>query len=55
VAAALAAARAALSPEMFAQRWAEGEALSLEQATDPALSALADLTVAEAVDPALTG
>jgi predicted ATPase/class 3 adenylate cyclase len=49
---ALAAARAALNPEMFAQAWEEGQALSLEQATDLALAALADLADAEVVDPA---
>jgi tetratricopeptide (TPR) repeat protein len=51
-AAALAAARAALPPNAFRQAWAEGEALSLEQATDLALAALAELTSAGAVDPA---
>jgi hypothetical protein len=49
--AARAATRAALGEAPFAQAWAEGEALSLEQATDLALAALADLAVAEAVDP----
>ncbi|MHB8575590.1 MAG: hypothetical protein ACYDCQ_09690 [Dehalococcoidia bacterium] len=38
--AALAATRAALSPEAFAQAWAAGQALSLEQATALALAAL---------------
>jgi hypothetical protein len=41
-----------LSEPAFALAWAEGEALSLEQATDLALAALAVLDVVEAVDPA---
>jgi predicted ATPase len=48
----LGATRPALAEPAFAQAWAEGEMLSLEQATDLALAALADLTVSEAVDPA---
>jgi predicted ATPase/class 3 adenylate cyclase len=47
-----AAARAELGEAAFAQAWAEGEALSLEQATDLALAALADLTVPAEGDPA---
>jgi hypothetical protein len=37
---ALAATRAALSPEAFAQAWAEGQALSLNEAVALALAAL---------------
>jgi hypothetical protein len=47
----VAAARDALTVA-FATTWAAGETLSLEQATDLALVALADLTVPEEVDPA---
>jgi tetratricopeptide (TPR) repeat protein len=46
------ATRAALGEAAFVQAWAEGEALSLEQATDLALAALADLTVPDEVNPA---
>jgi hypothetical protein len=45
------ATQATLSSESFAHAWAEGEALSLEQATDLALAVLAELTSADAVDP----
>jgi hypothetical protein len=46
------ATRAAFSPGAFAQAWAAGQGLSLEQAADLALAALADLADAEAVDAA---
>jgi DNA-binding NarL/FixJ family response regulator len=44
----VAEARAALGEEAFAQAWAAGEGLSLEQATDLALAAL---TLIEAIAP----
>jgi hypothetical protein len=46
------ATRAAVRGEAFAQAWAEGLALSLEQATDLALTALADLTAGDVGDAA---
>jgi hypothetical protein len=46
------AAGAALGEGAFAQVWATGEVLSLEQAADLALAALADLADAEAVHSA---
>jgi tetratricopeptide (TPR) repeat protein len=49
-----AATRSALSEEAFAAAWAEGEALSLEQAADLALAALADLDGIQPVDPAVS-
>jgi predicted ATPase/class 3 adenylate cyclase len=51
---ALSTTRTALSDKAFAQAWAEGQALSLEQATDLALAALADLADAAAVDPTMS-
>jgi hypothetical protein len=49
---ALTGAQAALSVDGFARAWASGEALSLEQATDLALAAVANLVDAELPDPA---
>jgi predicted ATPase/class 3 adenylate cyclase len=49
---AVATTQVALSPEAFARAWAEGEALSLDEATELAFAALSDLTASEAVDSA---
>jgi hypothetical protein len=51
----LARTHAALSDDAFAQAWAAGESLSLDQATDLALAALEDVTGEAAVDPAAPG
>jgi predicted ATPase len=52
---ALAATHAALSDEAFAQAWVEGEALSLEQATDLARAGLSEVALSPPVvtDPTL--
>jgi hypothetical protein len=50
---ALAATRAALTADAFAQAWAEGEALSLDQATDLALATLTDVDGSQPIDATL--